>query len=54
MDKSEKNNRTNNKNVNNRKLSNDHEDYGYDFVPNLNEWLNIDEQKEKAKKLEDI
>ena len=32
----------------------DHEDYGYDFVPTLDEWLNIDEQREKAEELEDI
>lgn len=30
------------------------EEYGYDFVPSLNEWLNIDEQRENAKRLEDI
>ena len=28
--------------------------YGYDFVPTLANVLNIDEQKEKAKELEDI
>ena len=28
--------------------------YGYDFVPELSHALNIDEQKEKAKELEDI
>lgn len=26
----------------------------YDFIPNLHEWVNIDEQKNKAKELEDI
>ena len=30
------------------------EDYGYDFVPTLSNSLNIDEQKVKAKELEDI
>ena len=30
------------------------EDYGYDFVPTLNNSLNIDEQKVKTKELEDI
>ena len=29
-------------------------DYGYDFVPTLHKWTNIDEQKEKVKKLEQI
>lgn len=28
--------------------------YGYDFVPELANVLNIDEQKEKAKELEDL
>lgn len=28
--------------------------YGYDFVPSLANVLNIDEQKEKARELEDI
>lgn len=28
--------------------------YGYDFVPELANVLNIDEQKEKAQELEDI
>ena len=28
--------------------------YGYDFVPALANVLNIDEQKEKARELEDI
>lgn len=32
----------------------DHEDYGYDFVPTLNEWVNIDEQRQRTKELEDI
>ena len=36
--------------VKNKEINN----YDYDFVPNLNEWLNIDKQKEKAKELEDI
>jgi len=40
--------------VDNKKINKDHEDYGYDFVPHLNEWLNIDEQDEKAEELEDI
>lgn len=30
------------------------EEYSYDFIPTLNEWVNIDEQKEKVKELEDI
>ena len=30
------------------------EDYGYDFVPTLSHSLNIDEQKVKAKRLENI
>jgi len=46
------------KKVNNGKVcgkTNRSEDiYGYDFVPELANVLNIDEQKEKAKELEDI
>lgn len=30
------------------------ENYDYDFVPSLNNWLNIDEQKQNAKRLQDI
>ena len=30
------------------------EDYGYDFIPTLDNSLNIDEQKVKAKRLENI
>ncbi len=30
------------------------EDYGYDFVPTLDNSLNIDEQKVNAKRLENI
>ena len=30
------------------------EEYAYDFVPELSHVLNIDEQKEKARELEDI
>lgn len=43
-----------NKKVDRKKTNKDHEDYGYDFVPTLNEWVNIDEQKQKVKELEDI
>lgn len=30
------------------------EEYSYDFIPSFYEWLNIDEQKENVKRLEDI
>ena len=36
-----------------KQVSND-EEYGYDFIPSLNEWLNIDEQKENVKRIQDI
>ena len=42
------------KNKENVNINKDHEDYGYDFVPNLDEWLNIDEQKERTEELEDM
>ena len=54
MDKSKKNNSVKRPKVDNKKIREDHEDYGYDFVPHLNEWVNIDEQKEKVQELEDI
>lgn len=38
----------------NRVINKDHEDYGYDFVPTLDEWLNIDEQRERTEELEDM
>ena len=38
----------------NKGINKDYEDYGYDFVPTLDEWLNIDEQKERAEELEDM
>ncbi|MBR6613958.1 MAG: hypothetical protein IKK84_04245 [Clostridia bacterium] len=46
-----------NKNLENSKLETNRtksEDYGYDFVPTLDNSLNIDEQKVKAKRLENI
>lgn len=36
------------------KINKSEDIYGYDFVPELANILNIDEQKEKAKELEDI
>lgn len=30
------------------------EEYSYDFIPNLDKWLDIDEQRKNAKRLEDI
>ncbi len=46
-----------NKNLESSKLETNRtkaEDYGYDFVPTLDNSLNIDEQKVKAKRLENI
>ena len=54
VDKKKDNNKQKNFKVNRQKENTDHEDYGYDFVPGFNEWLNIDEQKEKAEELEEI
>ena len=54
MDKNKQNNKSSDKKVDKPKISKDHEDYGYDFVPTLGEWVNIDEQREKTKELEDI
>lgn len=54
MDKKYKNKSKKTIKVDNLRSNKGHEDYGYDFVPALNEWVNIDEQRQKAKELEDI
>jgi len=54
VDKKQKDKKSKAQKVDSGKIKKDHEDYGYDFVPNLNEWLNIDEQRQKTKELEDI
>lgn len=54
MDKNKQNKKNSSKKVDNDKISKAHEDYGYDFVPTLDEWMNIDEQRERTQELEDI
>ena len=55
VDKNKQNKKENHKKVDKTgEINKDHEDYGYDFVPTLNEWLNIDEMQEKTEELEDI
>ena len=55
MDKKKENEKKRDSQVDKKKEYNkDNEDYAYDFVPHLNEWVNIDEQREKVQKLEDI
>lgn len=58
MNKKPKENSSNSRKVDKKKesknINKDHEDYGYDFVPTVDEWLNIDEQKEKTEELEEI
>lgn len=57
VDKNKRKNLKKSNKVNNSKdakENKDKTDYDYNFIPNLNEWLNIDEQKEKAQELEDI
>lgn len=58
MNKKQKGNPSSSKKVDKKKenkgINKDHEDYGYDFVPTLDEWLNIDEQQERAEELEDM
>ena len=54
MNQSKDKKHNNSRKVDKEKNNKDHEDYGYDFVPHLNGWLNIDEQREKTKELEDI
>lgn len=54
MDKEKRNKKNTTKKVDKQKINDDREDYAYDFIPTLDEWVNIDEQREKAKELEDI
>ena len=58
MNKKQKRDISNSKKVDksgaNKDINKDHEDYGYDFVPTLDEWLNIDEQRERTEELEDM
>ena len=58
MNKKQKTDTSNSKKVDktrgNKGTTKDHEDYGYDFIPTLDEWLNIDEQKERTEELEDM
>ena len=56
MDKKKQNIYKKNQNVKNSITYNKEQDenYDYDFVPSLNNWLNIDEQKQNAKRLQDI
>ena len=56
MDKKKQKIYKNNQNVKNSITYNKEQDvnYDYDFVPSLNNWLNIDEQKQNAKRLQDI
>lgn len=58
MNKKQNKNTSNSKKVDkkqeNKDINKDHEDYGYDFVPTLDEWLNIDEQRERTDELEDM
>lgn len=54
MDKEKRNKKNNAKKVDKQKINYDREDYGYDFIPTLDEWVNIDEQREKTEELEDI
>ena len=42
------------KNKSNKQTNKNYEDYGYDFIPTLDEWLNVDEQRDKAEELEDM
>lgn len=56
MDKKKQKIYKKNQNVKNSITYNKEQDvnYDYDFVPSLNNWLNIDEQKQNAKRLQDI
>lgn len=58
MNKKQKEKASNSKKVDkthvNEGINKDHEDYGYDFIPILEEWLNIDEQKERTEELENM
>lgn len=44
----------NNKDLNKNKINNNEDPYGYDFVPTISHWTNIDEQRKEVKFLENI
>ena len=58
VDKKSVSKKGNRKIVNNtretKKDSSYNEEYGYDFIPSLNEWVNIDEQNKMVKRMENI
>lgn len=54
VDKQNKNKTNNSKKVDKTRQNSSHEEHEYNFIPNLNEWLNIDKQRERTKELEDI
>lgn len=57
MDKKNKKQTNNKENVKkniSKTKDDEHIQYDYDFIPTLTNWVNIDDQKETAKRLEDI
>lgn len=44
----------NNKLIRKKNKNFSEDQYGYDFVPTLSHWTNIDEQKREVKKMENI
>ena len=54
FNKEEIKNGTNEKSINKFHDNNNVDPYGYDFVPTIAHWTNIDEQREETMRLENI
>lgn len=54
FDKNDIKNRLNEKDINKYHDNNNVDPYGYDFVPSIAQWTNIDEQRKEVEFLENI
>lgn len=54
FNKKEQKNRLHEKDVNKQNDNNNIDPYGYDFVPTIAHWTNIDEQRKQVEYLENI
>jgi len=54
LDKKEIENRLNEKSINKFNDNNNKDPYGYDFVPTIAHWTNVDEQRKEVERLENI
>ncbi len=54
FNKKEQKNRLHEKDINKLNDNNNIDPYGYDFVPTISHWTNIDEQRKQVEYLENI